>query len=123
MAEVNVAPQLNANSLVAIAPVTLDDEGNPATYGMPIYIKLSDLAAWIGDGGSLTLPAATTSAAGVVKQGAAVTNLTDNSGGTSGGNTIAATTDQASTSNAVATLAAKVNAILVALRTAGIIVT
>lgn len=38
--------------------------------------------------------------------------LTDNSTGTSGGNTIAAVTDVATAANAIATLAAKVNAII-----------
>ena len=52
-----------------------------------------------------------------------VATLTDNSGGTSGGNTIAAiadgnnagSADLAATQNAIATLSAKVNAILAAL--------
>lgn len=38
--------------------------------------------------------------------------LTDSSGGTSGGNTIAACTDVATLANAVATLAAKINSLL-----------
>lgn len=41
-----------------------------------------------------------------------VTVLTDNSTGTSGGNTIAAVTDVATAANAIATLAAKLNAII-----------
>lgn len=45
----------------------------------------------------------------------AITTLTDSSGGTSGGNTIAAVTDFPSAANAVATLAAKLNAVLAAL--------
>lgn len=40
-----------------------------------------------------------------------VTALTDNSGGSSGGNTIAVVTDNTSAANAIATLAAKVNAV------------
>lgn len=51
-------------------------------------------------------------------QGAAMVNLTDNSGGTSGGNTIAAVTDVATAANAIATLAAKLNALMNTLRTA-----
>ncbi len=54
------------------------------------------------------------------KKSASITALTDNSGGTSGGNTIAVVSDTATTKNAVATLAAKVNAIIAALKTAGI---
>lgn len=38
--------------------------------------------------------------------------VTDNSGGTSGGNTIAAVTDVATAANAIATLAAKLNAVI-----------
>lgn len=45
--------------------------------------------------------------------------LTDNSGGTSGGNTIAAVTDVATTANAVATLAARLNLIEAKLSQAG----
>lgn len=44
-----------------------------------------------------------------------VTALTDSSTGTSGGNTIAAVSDVATAANAIATLAAKVNAIIAAL--------
>lgn len=64
-------------------------------------------------------PAATATVAGVVKKAASVPNLTDNSGGTSGGDTIAAVTDVASAANAIATLAAKVDALQTALRNAG----
>lgn len=46
---------------------------------------------------------------------AGVTALTDSSTGTSGGNTIAAVSDVATAANAIATLAAKVNAIIAAL--------
>jgi hypothetical protein len=46
---------------------------------------------------------------------ASVTALTDNSTGTSGGNTIGAVSDVATTANAIATLAAKINAIIAAL--------
>lgn len=42
--------------------------------------------------------------------------LTDSSTGTSGGNTIGAVSDVATAANAIATLAAKVNAILAALK-------
>lgn len=51
---------------------------------------------------------------------AVVVPLTDNSTGASGGNTIAAVTDVASAANAVATLSAKVDAILVSLKAAGL---
>lgn len=44
-----------------------------------------------------------------------VVALTDSSTGTSGGNTIAAVSDVATAANAIATLAAKVNAIIAAL--------
>lgn len=47
---------------------------------------------------------------------AALTALTDNSTGTSGGNTVAAVTDVATAANAIATLTAKVNAILAAVK-------
>lgn len=42
---------------------------------------------------------------------AVVAALTDNSGGASGGNTVAVVTDNASAANAIATLVAKVNAL------------
>lgn len=45
-----------------------------------------------------------------------VNDLTDNSGGASGGDTIAVVTDIASAADAVATLAAKMNALMVELR-------
>lgn len=45
----------------------------------------------------------------------AITALTDSSTGTSGGNTIAAVTDVASAANAIATLSAKLNAVIAAL--------
>lgn len=115
----DVAPTLDANSFVAITPVTLDGSGNPVSYGMPMYVKLGDVAAWIGSGGSFIVPPATASVVGGVKQAVAVPALTNNSGGTSGGNTIAAVTDVATANNAIATLAVKVNAILAALVAAG----
>ena len=63
-------------------------------------------------------------------QQAAIASLTDNSGGT-GNNTIAAITNAANagsadvgpTADAIADLAAKVNAILTAMRSAGVIAT
>lgn len=51
-----------------------------------------------------------------------VAALTDNSGGTSGGNVIASVTDAASAANGIATLAAKVNAMRAALAALGIVV-
>ena len=49
-------------------------------------------------------------------QVAALVSLTDNSTGTSGGNTIAAVSDVATAANAIATLAAKLNAVIAALK-------
>lgn len=46
--------------------------------------------------------------------------LTDNSSGTSGGDTIAAVTDVATAADAIATLAAKLNAIIAAVEGVGI---
>jgi hypothetical protein len=69
-----------------------------------------------GETGDVTL---TASDLGAPTKGAAVASLTDNSGGTSGGNTIAAVTDVASAANAIATLAAKVDALLDSLRASG----
>lgn len=85
------------------------------------------------------LPAPTASVRGGVLQQATVANLTDSSGGTSGGNTVAAipaataaTTDTTAASltstnaaitavkNDVATLAAKVNAINTAIKNSGV---
>jgi hypothetical protein len=57
---------------------------------------------------------------GSVQQAATVAALTDSSGGTGGGNTIAVVTDNASAANAIATLAAKLNATLAALKAAGV---
>ena len=64
-----------------------------------------------------------------VAQAAAIADLTDNSGGTSGGDTIdditdtttAGCADRVPTENAIATLAAKVDAITLALRNLGLI--
>lgn len=50
---------------------------------------------------------------------AAVVVLTDNSTGVSGGNTIAAVSDVATAANAIATLAAKLNAVIAAVNTNG----
>lgn len=50
---------------------------------------------------------------------AAVVVLTDNSTGTSAGNSIAAVTDVLTTANAVATLAAKLNAVIAAVNANG----
>lgn len=49
-------------------------------------------------------------------QVAALVSLTDSSAGTSGGNTIAAVSDVATAANAIATLAAKLNAVIAALK-------
>ena len=64
-----------------------------------------------------------------VAQAAAIADLTDNSGGTSGGDTIADITDvtttgcadRVPTENAIATLAAKIDAITLVLRNLGLI--
>ena len=53
----------------------------------------------------------------------AIADLTDNSGGSSGGDTIAAVTDISSAADAVATLAAKLNDVLAKLRSADVITT
>lgn len=50
---------------------------------------------------------------------AAVVALTDSSTGTSGGNTIAAVTDVATAANGIATLAAKLNALITAVNANG----
>lgn len=47
---------------------------------------------------------------------AAITTLTDSSTGTSGGNTVAAVTDVATAANAIATLTAKLNELLSAVK-------
>ena len=47
---------------------------------------------------------------------AALVALTDNSTGTSGGNTIAAVSDVATAANAIATFAAKLNAVIAGLK-------
>lgn len=102
-------------------------------------INDAEKAFW-EDGGIGDIPAATTTTIGGVKKSGTVTNLTDSSGGTIGVNTIAAipaataaTTDITAASltstnlaitdlkNAVATLSAKVNSLLTALRGAGTI--
>jgi len=56
-------------------------------------------------------------------QAAAVASLTDNSGGSSGGDTIAAVSDVSTAADAIATLAAKVNALLSSMRTADLLAT
>lgn len=52
-----------------------------------------------------------------------ITDLTDNSGGSSGGNTIASVTDISTAADAIATLAAKLNDVLAKLRSADVITT
>ena len=52
----------------------------------------------------------------VSRVGSIVDTLTDNSTGTSGGNTIGAVTDVASAADAIATLAAKLNAVIAELQ-------
>ena len=98
------------------------------TDGQQIKQLLLDLVAYVTASGSVTIPAATTAAIGGVKEAADVVTLTDNSGGTSGGNTIAVigagSTDTSAakltdTANAIATLAAKIDAILAVMKTAG----
>jgi hypothetical protein len=89
-------------------------------HGLPRSLKKA--------GANSTLPVATATAVGTVKKAATVAAITDSSGGTSGGNTVAAivaATDTtaaglATTKNAIATLSAKVNAMLTALKNAGI---
>lgn len=61
----------------------------------------------IGGAGSLLALYGSTPVAQASRAG----QLTDNSGGTSGGNTVAAVTDNASAANAIATLLAKINAL------------
>lgn len=117
MPDFNQAINLDPNALVAITPVTLNEDGEVGTYGMPALIKLSDLSTFLG--GNIALPAATVSTAGAVKEQANLVALTDSSTGTSGGNTIAAVTDVATAANAIATLAAKLNAVIASQKTAG----
>lgn len=50
---------------------------------------------------------------------ASLVNLTNNSGGTSGGNTVAAVSDVATAANAIATLTVKLNAVIDALQELG----
>lgn len=96
------------------------------TDGQQIKQLLLDIVTFVGTSGSV--PAATTTTIGGVKEAADVAALTDNSGGTSGGNTIAVigagTTDTSAakltdTANAIATLSAKIDAILVSIKAAG----
>lgn len=62
----DVSPVLNANSFIEVRPVTLDVDSNPVSYGVPILVKLSDLATYFSSAG--TVPAATTSEIGGVLQ-------------------------------------------------------
>ncbi|MBW5826543.1 hypothetical protein H0I68_15990 [Yersinia kristensenii] len=92
-----------------------------------------------GVGVTITIPAPTSSVRGGVLQQSAITPLTDSSGGTSGGNTVAvvpaataATTDTSAASltsvnsaltaikNDIATLAAKQNATIASDKSAGV---
>lgn len=46
---------IDAKALVTITPVSVDDEDNVITKGMPIQVTLQELADWIvtnGDDGS-----------------------------------------------------------------------
>lgn len=42
-----VSPILDDDSFVQITPVTKDGDGNPVSYGVPTYIRLGDLKAYI----------------------------------------------------------------------------
>lgn len=80
-----------------------------ASYAQCIAVVVSENRVAFSDGSTWHL---------MPVRAAAVVNLTDSSGGTSGGNTIAAVTDVATAANAIATLAAKVNELMGVLRTA-----
>lgn len=69
----DVSPVLNANSFIEVRPVTLDVDSNPVSYGVPILVKLSDLATYFSSAG--TVPAATTSEVGGVLQAEAQANF------------------------------------------------
>ncbi len=110
---------LDSISTFAIYPVVTDDSNNPISNDLPIRVSLADLAAFISSPSGI--PQADLTNRGTVLMAAAVPALTNNSGGTSGGNTIAAVTDVASAANAIATLATKFNALRSALVSAGVI--
>jgi outer membrane murein-binding lipoprotein Lpp len=120
-----VAPDVQASFNAA-------DTRNQAFIGQALVV--SPAATFAAAGGGITVtnatgaawPAGTTTAVTMywadqndVTPGAAVAALTNSSGGTSGGNTIAAVTDVPTAANAVATLAVKVNALIASLKAAG----
>lgn len=109
--------KLDGDSMITVRTVVYDSETDePISNTNAIEYKLSEILAIAAAGGAI--PAATTTVAGVVKQGAAVPVQ---AAVTVAGADVAALVT--STNTALATLVAKINAITAALRTAGIIVT
>lgn len=93
--------KLDGTSLVSIRPITVNEAGDPITANVAIEITLNQLAALIGGSASFTVPAATTTVVGGVKK---TPQIADLAGGAD-----------------LPTTVTKVNAILAALRTAGLV--
>lgn len=93
------------------------------SYNTPIYHEQGGSKLVVGSGAEIKIETGGKITANGT-QASAITSLTDSTGGTAGdtiANTAGANPTTAEFENAVASLTAKVNAILVALRGAGII--
>lgn len=94
---------VGAEVFAALRSPSLDNQAS-ALVAAPVTVLTDSSGGTSGDNTIAAVAAITAPAA-----------LTDNSGGVSGGNTIAVVTDNASAAAAIATLAAKVNAVITAL--------
>lgn len=92
---------LNSDTVLSVRPIVYNDSNEPVTNTTAIEITVDQLAALIGNSASFVVPAATTAAVGGVKKTPAITDL---AGGAD-----------------LPTTVTKINAILAALRTAGLI--
>lgn len=92
---------LNADTVLWVRPIVYDDSNNPVTNTTAIEISVGQLAALIGGSGTFVVPPATTTVVGGVKKTPVIADL---AGGAD-----------------LPTTVTKINAILAALRTAGIV--
>lgn len=106
---------IDGRTLVSVRAMVDDADGDPVTNTTAIDLPLSQLVIAMNAIGAL-VPAATTTTNGTVKQAAATANQAALT--VSGADVAALVT---STNTALSTLVGKVNAILAALRTAGIV--
>lgn len=110
----------NNFALVGSTPVPLAVYANLAA--LPAANAYDDCVAVVADVDRMVISDGATFRL-IPTEGASVPALVDNSGGTSGGHTIAAVSSIATAADAIATLAAKMNALLTSLKNADAIAT